>query len=284
MKGHTVGELLTAAVRAIDKRDAQYMLCHFTGINRAGLIANPDRLLDVELVARFREAVAARADGKPVAQIVGEREFFGRRFMINEHVLIPRPETEILTEQALVRLSSHKWPKVPADRSLSVLDMGTGSGAIAVTLALELPTLTVTAIDASAAALRLARANANHLGATVRFVESDWYQALAGEAFDMIVTNPPYIAAHDPHLSLGDLRFEPTIALTDHSTDGLDAIRSIVAGAHAHLHRGGWLLIEHGYDQAARVATLLLDSGFIEVDTTPDLAGIPRVTMGRVAL
>jgi release factor glutamine methyltransferase len=196
-------------------------------------------------------------------------------------VLIPRPETEILVEQALVRLSSHFWPETPADTRLCLLDMGTGSGAIATTLALERPTLAVTAIDRSTDALRIARRNASQLGAQVDWLESDWYSALGDRCFHAIVSNPPYVAHNDPHLAQGDLRFEPRVALTDESEDGLGAIRRIIDGAPAHLHSNGWLLLEHGYDQAAAVRGLLDAAGFGQVESVKDLAGIERVTLGQ---
>jgi len=281
MAATTVGEALSIAQRAIDRLDAQYLLGHLLGMSRASLIAHPDRSLDSAAAATYRSWIAERANGKPVAQIIGTREFYGREFGIDEHVLIPRPETEILVEQALASASGQNSLKMPADIGLSILDLGTGSGVIAITMALELPTASVTAVDVSSEALRRARANALTLNANVAFIQSDWYAALDELRFGMIVANPPYIARDDSHLTQGDLRFEPLAALTDQSDDGLDAIRTIIAGAAAHLLPGGWLLIEHGFDQAAKVRSLMEVGGLTAIRSVRDLAGIERVGIGR---
>jgi len=214
--------------------------------------------------------VARRQNGEPIAYIVGQREFYGLPFEVNDAVLIPRPDTELLVELALERLppSGH------------LLDMGTGSGAIAVALAHARPDAAVSALDVSTAALAVAGRNASANGVHVTFMHSDWYGALGNEHFDTIVANPPYIAAGDRHLSEGDLRFEPAGALTDHA-DGLSALRRIVAGAAAHLQPSGWLLMEHGYDQAAAVRALLSAHGYTDVQSWQDLAGIERVSGGR---
>jgi release factor glutamine methyltransferase len=281
MPGTTVGEALSDAKRSIERRDAEYLLSHLLGTSRASIIAHSDRQIDPAAAARFRQWVAARADGKPVAQILGVREFYGRDFAIDEHVLIPRPETETLVEQALARISKQKSLKMPANRRLSILDLGTGSGIVAITVKLELPDCEVVAVDASAAALRNARANAATLNAPVRFLDSNWYGALDGQCFDVIVSNPPYVAVDDPHLSRGDLRFEPMMALTDQSPDGLASIRAITAGASVHLRPNGWLMLEHGYNQAATVRQLMGEARFTAVQSTRDLAGIERVTSGQ---
>jgi release factor glutamine methyltransferase len=208
-----------------------------------------------------------------MAYLLGTREFFGLPFEVNPAVLIPRPDTELLVELALDQLP----------RGGRLLDMGTGSGAIAVAIAHSRPDAEVTALDASVAALDVARRNAATHGARVRFLHSDWFSALAPAApFDLIVSNPPYVASGDPHLADGDLRFEPLGALTDHA-DGLSALRAIVAGATGHLVPDGRLLLEHGYDQAAAVRALLADSGWADVQSWTDLAGIERVTGGRHA-
>ena len=275
----TIGEALAAAQSQIDRYDAQYLLACLTGSSRAFLLAHGERHLSDQQAAQFAKHVAARATGVPVAQIIGRREFYGRDFVVNEHVLIPRPETEILVEQVLARFSGNKWLKTAVPPC--VLDLGTGSGAIAVTLALEWPCANVTAIDKSMEALRVAEQNARTLGATVTFIKSDWYRAVTDKKFALIVANPPYIATGDPHLSQGDLRFEPHTALTDDSMDGLDAIRTIVAGARTHLHDDGWLLFEHGFDQAERCRVLLEQNGFAAIESVPDLAGIARVTMAQ---
>jgi len=186
--------------------------------------------------------------------------------------------------RAIVALGSDPGVIIPVgpDPGLTVLDLGTGSGAIAITLALERPSARVSAIDTSAAALEVARANAAALGAKVEFLQGAWYAPVAGRRFDLLVSNPPYVAASDEHLGRGDLRYEPAGALTDGSADGLDSIRAIVAGAREHLNPGGRLLLEHGYDQAQAVAALLREAGFAAIVSIPDLAGIPRVAGGTL--
>ncbi len=274
-----IEDALALAQSQIERLDAQYLLAKLTGLSRASLVAHPERELSAADALSFEQQISARAKGIPVAQIIGSREFYGRDFAINEHVLIPRPETEILVDQALAALSSQKWLEVQS--APCVLDLGTGCGTIALTLALELPNATVTAVDKSSQALQLAAENARALGAKITIIESDWYDDLNGEKFDLIVANPPYIARNDPHLSQGDLRFEPHMALTDDSDDGLASIRAIVAGAGTHLNDGGWLLFEHGYDQAAKCRALMEQSHFTGVQSVPDLAGIPRVALGQ---
>ncbi len=275
-----IGEALKLAEKSIERIDAQYLLADLLKVGRASLIANPERPLSEQDEAVFTRSVLERAAGKPVAYLLGKREFYGREFAVNEQVLIPRPETELLVEQALARLSGQKRPGNRANAR--VFDLGTGSGAIAVTLALESPGSNVTACDISPGALEVARANAARLEAKVEFLTSNWYAALAGRRFDLIVSNPPYVAGNDSHLAQGDLRFEPKTALTDDSADGLESIRTIVASAPAHLHPGGWLLFEHGYDQAAACHDLLLKAGFIDPISVKDLAGIPRVAGGQI--
>ena len=281
MHGNSVGELLTIAQRVIDRLDAQYMLSHLLGMSRASLIAHPDRVLGAPDAATYRDWINQRANGKPVAQLLGVREFYGRMFGVDEHVLIPRPETEILVEQAMERVSEQKGLNSPVKYGLSIIDLGTGSGAIAITLKLEVPDASITAVDVSPAALRRARANATALNAAVTFVEGSWYLPLADQRAHLIVANPPYVRCGDPHLAQGDLRFEPIMALTDQSDDGLASIQAIVAGAGQHLFPDGWLLIEHGYDQATFVRDLMTSSGLVDVESTRDLSGIERVTAGR---
>ncbi len=275
-----IGEALRFAEQSIERIDAQYLLADLLGMGRASLIAHSERALSARDETAFTLKVSARAAGTPVAYLIGKREFYGREFAVNEHVLIPRPETETLVEQALARLSGQKCP---GDRAnAGVLDLGTGSGAIAITLALESPGAQVAACDVSPGALAVAQTNAARLGAKVAFLESNWYAALGGRQFDLIVSNPPYVAGNDAHLAQGDLRFEPKTALTDDSADGLASIRTIIAGAPAHLHPGGWLLLEHGYDQADACRDLLLKAGFIDPISVKDLAGIPRVAGGQI--
>jgi release factor glutamine methyltransferase len=225
------------------------------------------------VAGKFSALAARRAAGEPVAYLLGVREFYGRDFAVTPAVLIPRPETELLVDLAKEKLFASDVARI--------LDLGAGSGCIAVTLALELPWAEVTAVDVSPAALEVARGNARRHGAAVNCVESDWYAALSPGRYDFIVANPPYVAAGDPHLAEGDLRFEPAGALTDHA-DGLAAIRRIVAGAPGRLNPDGWLFIEHGYDQAAAVADLLREAGFSTIEQHLDLAGIVRCSGARM--
>ena len=267
--GVTVGALQTQSL--LDALDNRVLLCHALGLTRVGLITQSERALDAGEAQRFAALVQRRLDGEPIAYIVGQREFFGLPFEVGDAVLIPRPDTELLVELTLERLP-------PSGR---VLDMGTGSGAIAVALAHTRRDADVTALDVSAEALAVARRNAAANGTRVAFLQSDWYAALDGVApFDVIASNPPYIASGDRHLSEGDLRYEPVGALTDHA-DGLSALRIIVAGARARLKPGGWLLMEHGYDQSAAVRQLLSGQGYTDVQSWTDLAGIERVTGAR---
>jgi release factor glutamine methyltransferase len=269
--GATVGALQAALpLEALENR---ILLCHVLGLSRVGLITGSERALTDEEAARLAGLVERRLAGEPIAYIVGAREFFGLPFQVSPAVLIPRPDTELIVELALERLAHLAAPA-------RLLDMGTGSGAIAVALAHTRPDALVTAIDVSDAALDVARANAAANGARVRFLRSDWFAALGGEVFDLIASNPPYIAAGDEHLAQGDLRFEPAGALTDHA-DGLSALRTIVGGAAEHLVAGGCLLLEHGYDQAQAVRALLADAGYADVQSWRDLGGIERVSGGR---
>lgn len=255
------------------RREIQVLLGDTLGVNRAWLIAHEHDSLDDALVAHYQSLLARRLNGEPVAYILGEKEFFGRRFKVAPGVLIPRPETELLVELALEKSASLVTPRL--------LDLGTGSGCIAISLALECAAQVV-AVDASPAALEIARHNAGALKAKVQFHQGDWYQALPGDTgkFDLIVSNPPYIEAGDAHLAA--LAHEPQQALTS-GVDGLQDIRKIVHGAHAQLAAGGWLMLEHGWNQAGRVQALLKEQGFDEVQTRADLAGIGRVTIGRLA-
>lgn len=259
----------THYAQRLDPLDNRILICHALGLTRVGLITQSERVLTADEAARLSALLQRRLDGEPIAYIVGEREFFGLPFKVSPAVLIPRPDTELLVELAIERLP-------PSGRAL---DMGTGSGAIAVALAHTRRDADVTALDVSPAALEVARANAALNQARVRFLESDWYSAAAGQRYQLIVSNPPYIADGDRHLSEGDLRFEPGGALTDYA-DGLSALRTIIAGAPAHLEAGCWLLMEHGYDQAEAVRALLAAQGYTEVQSWRDLAGIERVSGG----
>ncbi|MCA1324260.1 peptide chain release factor N(5)-glutamine methyltransferase [Herbaspirillum sp. alder98] len=256
----------------LDALENRILLCHALRLTRVQLITQSERRLEQAEADALAALFARRLRGEPIAYIVGAREFFGLEFRVTPDVLIPRPDTELLVELALERLP-------PRAR---LLDMGTGSGAIAVAVAHARPDAVVTALDASAAALEVARGNALANGVRVDFRLSDWYQALQGARYDVIASNPPYIVEGDPHLAQGDLRFEPIDALTDHG-DGLSDLHAIIDGAAAHLENGGWLLMEHGYDQAAAVRALLQGSGFSDVQSWRDLAGIERVSGGRLA-
>ena len=267
----TIGSALAACRGRIDRVDARILLAEAIGPPGSYLAAHPEVALTAEQQCRFADWVTRRAQGEPVAYLVGSREFYGRRFEVSSAVLIPRPETE-----GLVELAKETFPNAPS----AVLDLGTGSGAIAITLALLWPDAEVMAVDRSADALAVARRNAHRLGARVRFAESDWFSAVPAEMrFDLIVSNPPYVAAGDPHLAEGDVRFEPVSALAA-GPDGLDDIRRIAAQSVPRLAPGACLFIEHGYDQAEAVSAILGRSGLKRVQTWPDLAGIPRITGG----
>ncbi|QLG89135.1 peptide chain release factor N(5)-glutamine methyltransferase [Chitinibacter bivalviorum] len=256
----------------IERFDAQVLLLHLMQKNRAWLIAHDDEEASEAVVAAFSALAARRLEGEPVAYLVGSREFFGREFRVTPSVLIPRPDTELLVELALER----------APKNGNIIDLGTGSGCIPITIKLERPDLQVSALDLSGDALLVAQANAHTLQAEVRFLQSDWLKAVAGESFDLIVSNPPYIHCEDDHLNQGDLRFEPTGALTD-GHDGLHHLNTIIEQAPAHLKQGAWLLLEHGWDQGEACRDLLQRAGFAEVKTWQDLGQNDRVSGGRWA-
>ncbi|GAB4116916.1 MAG: peptide chain release factor N(5)-glutamine methyltransferase [Sideroxydans sp.] len=253
------------------RSEVQSLLQRVLQVNRAWLLAHPEQVPDAASQARYADLLQRRLNGEPIAYILGEREFFGLNLVVTPATLIPRPETELLVELALARLP-------PRGR---VLDLGTGSGAIAVAIGHARSDAQVMAVDASVAALEVARLNGQRLGLkNISFRLGDWYDALGAERFDLIVSNPPYIAVGDAHLLQGDLRFEPSSALAS-GADGLDAIRHLVAGARNHLNAGGWLLLEHGYDQAAAVRTLFSSARFQDVFSAMDLAGLERVSGGN---
>jgi len=269
-------ERLSAAL-ALEPREArleaQILAARALGVNRAWLIAHDRDALSAPQAAAVESLIARREMGEPVAYILGEREFYGRIFKVTPDVLIPRPETELLVEAALERL--------PSSAPVRILDMGTGSGCIAITLALERPDCQITAVDNSLAALEVARGNATQLAAhNVRFLVSDWYDQLGAMSFDMIVSNPPYIAVDDMHLRKGDLPHEPIHALVPGPL-GLNAIQAIVARAAGHLIPSGWLLLEHGYDQAKDCADALGRAGYKHIFMLRDLGGQARVTGGQ---
>ena len=252
--------------------EAELLLAHALGTTRARLYAWPEHEPEAHQRAVFERLVDARVRGEPIAYLTGRREFWSLDLAVTPDVLIPRHETELLVELALER--------IPRDRTSHVADLGTGSGAIALAIARERPLAHVTATDASTGALDVARGNATRLGlSNVAFAAGDWLAAVGDARFDVIVSNPPYIAADDAHLAQGDLRFEPASALAS-GADGLDAIRRIVADASSHLADGGALLLEHGFDQSARVRALLEAAGFGNVASDRDTGGHERVTRG----
>lgn len=260
----TIGEALAAS--GLERREARLLLSAASGLGEASVIAFPERILLPENSAAFASYAARRRAGEPIAYILGRQEFYGLAFSVDRAVLIPRPETELLVELALQK----------GFRSLA--DLGTGCGAIAIAAKKHRPGGRVVAVEASLAALAVARSNAACLEAEIDFRHGCWCEPLAGESFDLIVANPPYVAEADPHLL--DLGFEPREALVA-GEDGLDALRVIACSAPVHLRPGGWLLLEHGQGQDGPVRALLEAAGLVEVASWPDLAGIPRVSGGK---
>jgi release factor glutamine methyltransferase len=257
----------------IEPREARLLLAEACGFSEASVLANDEHELPAEIEARFAEMAARRRAGEPIAYIVGRREFYSLSLAVGPPVLIPRPETELLVELALERIP-------PAARA-SVIDLGTGCGAVALAIKRHRPRVRVVAVEASAAALEYAKRNAAKLGLEIELRHGRWFEPVRGERFDVVVSNPPYVALEDPHLSEGDVRFEPRSALVA-GPDGLDKIREITRNAAAFLKAGGWLLLEHGQGQHEAVQTLLSAAGFEGVTSWPDLAGIARATGGKL--
>jgi release factor glutamine methyltransferase len=255
------------ALAALEACEARLLLAEATGYSEASVLAHPERELPAAAEAKFRDWAARPARGGPIAYILGAREFYGLPLAVNPAVLIPRPETELLVELAL--------GLEPA----AVLDLGTCSGAVALALKRRLPAARVVGVERSASALAVAQRNALKLGLEVELRHGLWFEPVAGERFDVVVSNPPYVREDDPHLAEGDVRFEPRSALVA-GPDGLESIRAIVAGAAAHLRPGGRLLVEHGLGQDAAVRRLLGEAGLEDIATWPDLAGIARVSGG----
>lgn len=269
---NTIGQLL--ANSPLPRLESRLLLMFASGLPKTKVMAFPEVEVSADQAALFRQLVARRVAGEPIAYLLGEREFYGRMFAVSPAVLIPRPETELLVELAMERLRGVDRPRI--------LDMGTGSGIVAITLALELPAAEVWALDVSEAALAVAQTNAQALGARVQFVRSDWYSQLPADLrFDLIASNPPYIETNDHHLSEGDLRFEPQNALTDFG-DGLSCLRQIYGQAKHWLKPQSWVLAEHGYQQGQASRDLCVDAGLVDVGTEQDLAGLDRVTGGRM--
>jgi len=248
--------------------EARALLAHELTRTREALVAHPELEVEAAAARQFEQLAARRRAGEPLAYLLGEREFYGRRFAVSPAVLVPRPETELLVQLALDRTRTLFAP--------NVLDLGTGSGCIAISIALDVAQAEVVGTDISPGALDVARTNATNLDARVGFIESDWYIGIRGH-FDVIASNPPYVAQGDAHLS--DLKYEPELALM--AGDGLSCLRRIIDGAPAHLSTGGWLLVEHGYDQAQAVRELFERAGFDAIQTARDQAGIERVTLAR---
>ncbi|WP_167145668.1 peptide chain release factor N(5)-glutamine methyltransferase [Pseudomonas sp. OTU750018] len=252
--------------------DAELLLANALGKSRSYLHTWPERELEAEQLERYQAAIVRRQAGEPVAYILGQQGFWSLDLEVASHTLIPRPDTELLVETVLALL-----PATPA----ALLDLGTGTGAIALALASERPAWRLTGVDRVAEAVALAERNRARLGLNnASFIESHWFSALAGQRYQLIVSNPPYIAADDRHLAEGDVRFEPSSALVA-GADGLDDIRLIIAQAPEYLEAGGWLLLEHGFDQAAAVRELLSARGFSAVESRRDLGGHERISLGR---
>jgi len=255
------------------KLEAQLLLQHVLNVNRAWLIIHDSDALQANEYADFKALLNRRLQGEPIAHILGYREFYGLNLKVTPDTLIPRPDTETLVEAALGKISPHQ--------AAHILDLGTGTGAVALAIASKHPQAQVTAVDASQAALNVAIENAKNLNITnVHFVLSDWFTDLNNQNFDVIVSNPPYIEQEDAHLNQGDLRFEPISALAS-GQDGLDDIRKIIDDCLLHLKPQGWLMLEHGYNQAELVADLMSQTGLVDIETIKDLGGNFRVTIGK---
>jgi release factor glutamine methyltransferase len=272
--------LAQAHGRGVARLDAQLMLARLLALSRTALIAHDDRALTRDESERWAAWLARRAGGEPLAYVLGEKEFCGLMLEVDRNVLVPRPETELLVEwvSALLADRSSTLARAPAAAPPRVVDLGTGSGAIALAVKSANPLAAVTATDVSAASLAVARRNAARLGLAIETIETSWWDGLARRRFEIAVANPPYVAAGDPHLEA--LRHEPLAALTA-GDDGLAALKTIVAAAPSHLEPGGWLVLEHGCDQASAVRGLLAHAGFLAVETRRDLAGLERATGGR---
>lgn len=265
-----------AAKLGLDKREARLearvLAAHAWQVDRAWLIAHDTDRPSAVQISALDILLTRRLTGEPIAYLIGTREFYGRPFQVTPNVLIPRPETELLVEAALERL--------PRDRPARILDLGTGSGCIAITLGLERPDCLVWAVDKSEDALAVARMNAQKLGATqIQFVHSDWFDALKDQRFNLVLANPPYICIDDP-LNMNDPRFEPTSALIA-GGGGLDGLSVIISTASKHLEPGGWLIVEHGWNQRESCQSMFRRSGYAEVQTLNDLANLARITLGQ---
>ncbi len=270
----TITQALAVAHNDIDRVDACMLLQHVLNVEYAFLLTYPDQALSGKQKEKFFQLVKQRICGMPIAYLIGKREFYDLTFRVTEAVLIPRPETEILVDLALQR--------IPIDKPFKILDLGTGSGAIAITLAKHRPQSQVVAVDVSNDAIAISQWNAMNLQVkNLQFITASWFDELLAERFDLIVSNPPYVAESDPHLQQGDLRFEPQIALSS-GNNGLSCIQHIVGMASKYLESAGWLLFEHGYNQADECKRLLQHADFSNICSYPDLAGIMRVSGGQI--
>lgn len=265
----TIGACLARARAVLTRADADAITTGALAVDRAALYGFPERGIDRDQTERHARWLERRIQGEPLAYITGEREFWSLPLRIDENVLIPRPDTETLVEAAIHLATSDS----------EILDLGTGSGAVALALAKETGAR-VTAVDIDPHCIEIAAGNASRLGIEIQFAVSNWYDHVDGQ-FDLLVSNPPYLPEADPHLSRGDLRYEPKRALTS-GVDGLDAIRNIVQGAREHLKPGGYVVTEHGYDQARATCEIFAEAGFVDITTSVDLAGHARVTQGRL--
>lgn len=287
-----IDDLLNAASKAIEAHkisdsaqlDAELLMSYSLNKNRTYLYTWPEKTLSKSQQACFENLLEQRLQGKPIAHLTQEREFWGLNLKVTADTLIPRPDTEILIETALNKLnplSNQQQCSSESQQACSILDLGTGTGAIALALKSELPTCQVTAIDFSQAALEVAKQNAQTHQLTVAFLHSSWFDALPPQTeFDLIVSNPPYIEAQDPHLLEGDVRFEPLSALTA-GEDGLDDLKIIIGQACLFLKNHGWLMVEHGYNQATEVCKLFESHHFANVETIHDYGQNPRITIGQ---
>ena len=253
--------------------DAEVLLAHILGAGRVYLISHDDDILTDQQETEFRSVIAKREGGTPIAHLTGSREFWSLSFLVSPATLIPRPDTELLVEWGLSLSFSGRT---------SVLDLGTGTGAIACALGHERPTWKVAGTDIRPEAVALARLNVERLSLdNVDIFQSDWFSVLDGQKFDLIVSNPPYIAADDPHLQQGDVRFEPASALVS-GLDGMDDIKVIIEQGKDYLNAGGWMGLEHGYDQGDAVRTVFKNAGYSEIETLKDLGGHERISVGRL--
>jgi len=274
MQFSTIAQAFAWGCQEIDKIDARLLLQHVLNIDHAVLLTYPDRLLTSQQASEYSQLVVQRINGRPVAYLIGKREFYDLTLKVTEAVLIPRPETETLVEWAL-RL-------IPVDQPCKVLDLGTGSGAIAITIAKHRPQARVVAVDLSADAIAVCQQNVENLQINnLYLISGNWFDELSQARFDLIVSNPPYVAENDPHLQQGDLRFEPQLALSS-GNNGLACISHIIGLAPNHLVQSGRLLLEHGYDQAGECKRLFANAGFSNICSYPDLAGIMRISGGQM--